>query len=138
MNRTEMQKLLVQISYIDNRIIDDYTVEMWHRTIPEDVTYVEAATAVPIAFAESDAYVTPHRILQIVKRIRQDHATRNQHEQRLQIESSWNGDEVPECHEHETPITKCDPCQHQLSAVAGTMNDERLHEWAIENIYRKA
>jgi hypothetical protein len=135
MNRAEMQKLLVQISYIDNRIIDDYTVEMWHRTIPEDVTYIEAATAVPIAFAESDAYVTPNRILQIVKRMRQDHATRNQHVERLQIESAWHGDEPPKCAEHETSIMKCKPCQHRLSVAAEKMSGDRLNEWADENIY---
>ena len=137
MDKIEMNKLLVQISYVDNRIIDEYTVEMWMRIFPPDVTYQEASSAVPIAFAESNEYLTPHRILQIVKRIRNDHAQKRDHEQRLELESSEKTDPIPICRDHDLPIMQCDVCIRRMSDDTGRLTGDRLHQWAIANIYKK-
>lgn len=73
MEREETHRLLVQISFLDNRIVDEGTVEMWHRTVGS-FDFDSLEKAIPIAFAESDAYLTPARLLAVAKRIREEKA----------------------------------------------------------------
>lgn len=89
MEREETHKLLVEISFLDNRVVDDGNVEMWHRTIGHaDFDVLERA--IPIAFAESDQYLTPHRLLAVGKRLKEEKALERQRE-----DLSFDGDFVP-------------------------------------------
>ena len=88
MEREETHRLLVEISFLDNRIVDDGTVEMWHRTVGS-FDFETLERAVPIAFAESDAYLTPARLLAIAKRLREEKALEAQ-----RSENDFSGDWV--------------------------------------------
>ena len=69
------------MSYIDQRKIDDYTIEMWWRIVGHE-DYELASLALPILYAESNEYVTPARVLQAIKKLREARATEIQHEER--------------------------------------------------------
>lgn len=73
MEREETHKLLVEISFLDNRVVDEGTVEMWHRTVGH-FDFETMERAIPIAFGESDAYLTPARLLAVAKRLREEKA----------------------------------------------------------------
>jgi hypothetical protein len=134
MKKIDTHKILIQLSTIDNRIVDEYTVEMWHRVIG-DYEYEDAELAIPVAFAESDAYMTPHRLLTAIKKIKDERAVSNNHQQ-LQLESSeWKSDPEPTCAEHNKGITQCQPCYMRLYREAPNVYGQQLHDWAVQNIY---
>jgi len=81
MEREETHRLLVEISFLDNRIVDEGTVEMWHRTVGS-FDFETLERAIPVAFAESDAYLTPARLLAIAKRLREEKALESQRSDR--------------------------------------------------------
>lgn len=76
MEKAEVHGLLVQISHIDQRIVDAGTVHMWWEIIGH-YDYADARDAVPICFMESDAYLTPHRLVAVMKRLKEKRATDN-------------------------------------------------------------
>lgn len=76
MEKQEVHALLVQISHIDQRIVDAGTVHMWSEIIGR-YGYGDARDAVPICFMESDAYLTPHRLIAVMKRLKENRATEN-------------------------------------------------------------
>lgn len=89
MEREETHRLLVEISFLDNRIVDEGTVEMWHRTVGS-FDFETLERAIPIAFAESDAYLTPARLLAIGKRLREEKALESQRSEN-EFEGDWVG-----------------------------------------------
>lgn len=76
MEKQEVHALLVQISHIDQRIVDAGTVQMWSEVIG-GYSYDDARQAVPLAFMESDSYLTPFRLIAVMKRIKESRATEN-------------------------------------------------------------
>lgn len=134
MKKIDTHKILIQLSTIDNRIVDEYTVEMWHRVIG-GYEYEDAELAIPVAFAESDAYMTPHRLLATIKKLKEERLTVSKHQQ-LQLESAeWKSDPEPTCAEHNQRITQCQPCYMRLYRDAPNVTGQQLHEWAVQNIY---
>lgn len=89
MEREETHRLLVEISFLDNRVVDDGTVEMWHRTVGS-FDFETLERAVPIAFAESDAYLTPARLLAVGKRLREEKALESQRSEHEYV-GDWVG-----------------------------------------------
>jgi hypothetical protein len=73
MEKAEVHGLLVQISHIDQRIVDAGMVHMWWEIIGH-YSYADARAAVPLCFMESDSYMTPNRLVERVKKIRNDRA----------------------------------------------------------------
>lgn len=134
MNKLQINQLLVQMSYVDNRKIDDYTIEMWFRIIGHE-DYELASLALPACYAESNEYVTPHRVLAMIKKLREQRAEKIQAEQRLEIESDWHGSPQPVCKPHRTLITKCDACCATLSQKGKDEPRLDVHAWAMTNLY---
>lgn len=134
MNKLQINQLLVQMSYVDNRKIDDYTIEMWFRIIGHE-DYDLASLALPACYAESNEYVTPHRVLSMIKKLRETRAEKAQLEQRKEIESDWHGSPQPICKPHRTLITKCDACCATLSKIGKEQPNVDIHDWAMANIY---
>jgi hypothetical protein len=69
--KQEVHALLVQISYLDQRIVDTGTVQMWWEIL-RGYDYQVARDVVPICFGESDAYLTPYRLVRAIKRSMED------------------------------------------------------------------
>jgi hypothetical protein len=73
MEKQEVHGLLVQISHLDQRVVDEGTVHMWWEILAP-YSYALAREAVPICFMESDSYLTPHRLVAVVRRLREVNA----------------------------------------------------------------
>tara|TARA_R110000822_G_scaffold92393_3_gene213105 strand:- start:2335 stop:2754 length:420 start_codon:yes stop_codon:yes gene_type:complete len=133
MNKVEIAKLLTLIAAVDNRNVDDVTVEMWFQIVGH-CEYGEAARAVTRFFAESDAYLAPRGLLAQIKKDSQAYAEVEHHET-LQVEvSRWKSDPEPICVPHNQKITKCDPCCFFLGEETEGMTNYQIAAWANQFI----
>ncbi len=62
MNRAELTTLLARIQVLDNRQVDELTLQAWEPLL-EGVGYAEAVAAVNAHFRESTAYLLPAHII---------------------------------------------------------------------------
>lgn len=51
-------------------------------------------------------------------------------------ESEWRSDPEPICKPHNVTITDCRPCCDVLHFQVGHLYGDRLHAWAVANLYR--
>lgn len=134
MNKVEVAKLLTLISAIDNRRVDEVTVEMWHQILSGH-DYEEAAQAVPQYFADSDTYLAPRGLLVKMKTIREAKAEEGSQKALDAERASYKSDPEPVCRIHKTVITQCQPCYTTIFEEADYLSAEVRHQWAIRNIY---
>lgn len=134
MNHLEVSKLLALIAAIDNRDINEVTVEMWQR-IMVDYDYEEMAQAVPRYFAENDAYLAPRGLIAQAKRMREKSAEKVSHEELVEEMGSYRSDPEPLCAKHQLRITVCRDCYMRLWAYEEKHGWRGLHEWALVNVY---
>lgn len=138
MDKLQINKLLVQMSYVDQRKIDDYTIEMWFRIIGHE-DYEMASQAIPRCYAESNEYLTPHRVLVMIKKIREEQATTRIHQERQEIEATWQKSLHPVCREHGKLILQCRECCKKITDHDNSRtNRDALHAWATQHIYAPA
>lgn len=76
MNSSEVRELLMGIKLVDNRRVNDGTVEMWRRIL-SDLELDECKLAVIEHFRTSTQYLEPQHIRHIVKKWRQERAAVN-------------------------------------------------------------
>lgn len=69
MNTDELTMLLARIQVLDNRQVDQLTIEAWS-PLMFDITYPDAVGAVNAHFRESTAYLQPAHINQRVREAR--------------------------------------------------------------------
>ena len=134
MNKVEVAKLLTLIAAIDNRKIDEVTVEMWHKIVG-GYEYEEAASAVPQYFAETDTYLAPRGLLAKMKVIREAKAQEGAHKALEDETANYKSDPEPMCRIHRSLITQCQPCYTTIFEEADYLSANARHEWAIRNIY---
>lgn len=134
MNHVEVSKLLTLIAAIDNRDINEVTVEVWQR-IMADYDYEEMAQAVPRYFAENDSYLAPRGLIAQAKKMRETVAEKVNHTQLQVEESSWRSDPEPVCKTHAMKITACSFCYNKIWAEEQRNGLRGLHEWAVMNVY---
>jgi hypothetical protein len=134
MNHLEVSKLLALIAAIDNRDINEVTVEMWQR-IMADFDYEEMAQAVPRYFAENDAYLAPRGLISQAKRMRERVAEKESGEVLREEIGSYRSDPEPLCASHGLRITVCRDCYMRLWAYEEKHGSRGLHDWALVNVY---
>jgi hypothetical protein len=134
MDHVEVSKLLTLIAAIDNRDINEVTVEVWQR-IMADYQYEDMANAVPRYFAENDAYMSPRGLIAQSKKIRESAAEKVSHVQSQVEEKNWRSDPEPICRDHTLPITTCSPCYLRIWGEEQRSGSRNLHGWALANIY---
>lgn len=66
MNVEQLTALLARIQVLDNRQVDELTIQAW-TPLMVDVAYQDAVTAVNRHFRESTAYLQPAHIIQGVR-----------------------------------------------------------------------
>lgn len=66
MRTDELTMLLARIQVIDNRQVDQLTIQAW-TPLMEDVTYADAVAAVNTHFRTSTAYLQPAHIVQGIR-----------------------------------------------------------------------
>ena len=70
MSLQELTMLLARIQVLDNRQVDQLTIEAW-APLMEGVEYADAVAAVNAHFRESTEYLKPAHIISNVKRVRE-------------------------------------------------------------------
>lgn len=109
MDRSEIAALLTQVSALDNRVVDEAGVEMWHRIL-EKYDYDDAMQALPMFFQKSDDYLSPRRLIAEIKIVKEQRALEAEQEQRRLESESGDGVAQPLCAKHELKILDCVPC----------------------------
>ena len=136
MNNLEIGRLLVQISAVDNRQIDEAKVEMWTR-ICGDIDFKDAEQAVVLAFRDMKPgeYLEPQTLRMFVKRIREERAVQLEQDNRRALEAEVVYAPAPRCREHDVRIDMCVPCRGLISQRGKDVPGADLHSWAVANVY---
>lgn len=81
MNTQEVTVLLARIQVLDNRQVDELTIQAWEPLV-EDIEYVDAVQAVNEHYRGSDRYLMPKHIVEAAHRakaLRTAASTRGRH-----------------------------------------------------------
>lgn len=106
MNAKELTTLLGRIQALDNRQVDEITIQAW-TPLMTDVAYADAVQAVNRHFTESTAYLQPAHIIQGVRAAR-----------RLELPATMS-EERPDCApdaHRRLPDGTCMFCTHREPA----------------------
>lgn len=87
MLKSETAMLLAKAALIDNRNIDQATVEAWHEII-SDIDYADALQAITNHRRESTEYLTPAHIVAGAKKIRAERSTESARQRALTAKAS--------------------------------------------------
>ena len=130
-----MRALLTLVSALDQRKISDDVVESWSRILG-GVNPVFARVAVEEHFAtKPDVYLSVGHVVAGAKRVAEREGSSSDSESRRLEESSWRSDPIPVCRDHGLAIVRCDDCCAVLASQVSHLSGDRLHEWAVANIY---
>lgn len=130
MNITQTKEILDTVSAIDNRTVTVDTLNAWHGiigAIPFDI----AKEALKLAQSDSSIkYLEPKHIVGWAKEaaFRLDRA-------KPKAEEVRQGNPMPICKDHNSPILTCDPCCHRLYKFTEQHGFERVHQFAKAEIY---
>lgn len=134
MNKTEVAKLLTEISAIDNRIVDEGRVEAWY-PIVKNYDYPDAVEALAGWFQKYDGYLSPRGLIMEIKAVREARALEAEQSRRQLEYEALQGEPQPVCREHELKIMECFDCRQRLVAMTGQLHPNDLHNWAKGNLY---
>jgi hypothetical protein len=136
MQKLDTERLVRKLAVLDNRTVNDGVVESWHELVGH-LSYQVAELA--LLKARQDAtinWVEPKHIIgkshDAVKELNSEAA-------RLTREAEENGasDPQPKCLAHGLLITSCAECCVTIYNKSWTMPEDRLHLWAVANVYEE-
>lgn len=134
MNKRDTEYLLTKISAVDNRIVTEQTIDSWHDVIGH-MAYDVAELA--LVKARQDPQVNWLEPRHVVAKGRDAVMELNERARALAREAEETGkaDPEPVCEAHRRRITSCLECCRRLSREAGHLSGDRLHAWAVANVY---
>lgn len=134
MDKRETELLVRKLAVLDNRTVNDAVVDSWYDIVGK-LSYSVAELA--LVKARSDVnikWVEPKDILakshDAIRELNEAERAKDRED-----EANWVGEPEPICAEHRLRITTCKDCCRRLSVEAGHLKGDRLHAWAIANIY---
>jgi hypothetical protein len=136
MLKTETERLVRKLAVLDNRTVNDGVVDAWHELVAH-LSYQVAELAVRKARQDVTInWVEPKHVL-----AKAHDAARelNEEARRLAREAEENGTGAPEpkCAEHGLRITTCQPCCVTIYKKSLELPADRLHSWAVGNVYEE-
>lgn len=134
MNRRDTERIVRKVAVLDNRQVDDTVIDAWHEIIRHiDYTVAERA----LLKARQDANINWLEPKHVVAKARDAIIELNDEAHKLAREAEEEGraDPEPICRDHRQRITSCKACCARLAREAGGLRGDRLHAWAVENIY---
>ncbi len=136
MQKTDTEYLLRKIAAVDNRTVTDETVETWHEIVGH-LSWQVAERA--LVKARQDPYVGWLEPRHLVGKARDAIIEINDEALLVARKADDDGRAEPEpkCEAHGIRITTCKPCCARLATEAQHLSGNRLHDWAVENIYVK-
>lgn len=109
MNLTETADLLVLVAMLDNRKIDEGTVEMWH-AIVGGYEFEDCKTALINARQRDDiTWLEPKHIVSEVRKLKERRTIDERRERALSDKPEAEAKEMPIC-QHGIGVVKCDRC----------------------------
>jgi hypothetical protein len=135
-NKLEVERLVRKVALLDNRNVNEGVIEAWY----EVVGHLSAKVAdIALVKARQDAninWLEPRHVLAKSFDAVAD-LNREQREAERGDESGWVGQPEPKCAQHGERITRCDPCGLVLYEKSQLLPADRLHTWAVDNIYEE-
>lgn len=134
MGKSETELIVRKIAALDNRIVTEETVESWHDIIGHmDYTVAERA----LVKARQDVNVNWLEPRHLVAKAREAIMELNEEARELAREAEAEGrvDPEPICRAHRRRITTCKECCARLATDARHLSGDRLHSWAVANLY---
>lgn len=134
MRKSETEIILRKVAALDNRIVTEETVDTWHDVVGHiDYTVAERA----LIKARQDVNVNWLEPRHLVAKARDAIIELNDEARELAREAEDEGraDPEPICRDHRKRITSCLECCRVLARQSRHLNRDRLHEWAVANMY---
>lgn len=133
MQIAETAQIVERVTLIDGRTASDEMVRAWHDLVGH-LQFEVANKAATLALQDYQIpQVAPKHILaKTPSAVSELNALLRQN---VSDESTWRSDPEPICKAHMTKITRCDPCCDVLAHQAGHLYGDRLHAWAVANVY---
>jgi hypothetical protein len=134
MRKQDTEYLLTKIAAVDNRIVTDETVETWHEIIGHLSAEVADRSLLKARQDQAINWIEPRHI---VAKARDAIIDLNDEARKLarDAEDEGRADPEPICRAHRRRITTCADCCRVLATDAGHLKGDRLHEWAVANLY---
>jgi len=129
MQISETKEILRQVALIDNRKVNEETIEAWHRVIGH-IPFEIAQEALKLAQQDASIkYLEPRHIVGWSREaaFRLDRNKPQQPEQFVKVEQ-------PTCRAHKRKILSCAPCCREMSKQMH-LTTPALVVWAKQNIY---
>jgi len=134
MRKSETELLVRKVAALDNRIVTDESVDSWHEVVGHiDFTVAERA----LVKARQDVSINWVEPRHVVAKARDAIIELNDEAHRLAREAEDEGraDPEPICRGHHKRITTCLECCRVLARQSRQLSNDRLHEWAVANMY---
>lgn len=134
MNKLETERLVRKVAVLDNRQVNDAVIDAWHEVVGH-VAYEVAERA--LVKARQDPAINYLEPRHVVAKARDAVIELNDEARQLarMAEDEGRADPEPVCRDHRKRITTCKDCCARLATEASSLRGDRLHQWAIENIY---
>jgi hypothetical protein len=132
--RIEDTKEIVQrVCTVEGRTVSKELVGAWHDLIG-GMDYEVANRAASLALTDHNIHqVLPKHVL---AKKQAAIAELNEVLRKASFdESEWRWDPQPICRAHNLPVTDCKACCDVLHFQVGHLRGDRLHEWAVANLY---
>lgn len=129
----ETKEIVQRVCTVEGRVFTMEITRAWHDLL-QDLDWEVANRACSMALVDHNvAMVTPKHIR---AKVPAAIAELNQLLRKNDMdESEWRSDPEPICKGHNLPITRCDPCCDVLAHQVPHLRGDRLHEWAVANLY---
>lgn len=137
MQKLETERLVRKLAILDNRTVNDGVVDSWHELVGY-LSYQVAELA--LLKARQDVNINWVEPKHVIAKSHDAVKDLNTEAARLARESEENGasDPQPRCATHGLLITTCAECCLTIFNKSWTVPDDRLHLWAVANVYEEA
>jgi hypothetical protein len=132
MNKLETERLVRKVALLDNRNVNDGVIEAWHEVVGHLSSIVAEAALIKARQDATINWVEPKHIL---AKSRDAIAELNETIRKRDTVEDARGAPEPRCEAHQALITHCVDCCRVIYAKSSEMPSERLHLWAVGNVY---
>jgi hypothetical protein len=133
-NKLETERLVRKVAVLDNRNVNEAVIDAWYEVVSHiDYTVAERA----LIKARQDANVQWLEPKHLVAKAREAIIELNDEARQIarDAEDEGRADPEPVCRNHRRRITTCAECCRVLAVDAGHLSGQRLHDWAVANLY---
>jgi hypothetical protein len=129
----ETREIVQRVCVVESRPFAKDTVGAWHDLIG-NMDFEVANRATTMALSDHNVHqVLPKHVL--AKKQAAIVELNEMLRKSGMDESEWRSDPEPICKTHNLPVTDCRACCDVLHFQVGHLRGEKLHSWAVANLY---